>query len=242
MNSMIEDIINDTRFRRFFPPLAALGFIVLFVSLGLWQLDRAAQKNALFSAFEAESGYVRPSNFSGLETFQRIEVDGRFLDERQILVDNIVRDGRVGYFVVTPFRLSAGEPLLLVNRGWVAKSRQNDYDASMEIDDELVTIRGLAGNLPRVGLRPGDAFAGNDDWPRVALYPTLEEVSAALDEALQPVVLLLAPEAENGFRREWRPNVSGPQTHYSYAFQWFAMAVAVVVLFGWVRYRRQTDD
>ena len=42
---VIESILKNDLFRRYFPPFAGVLFIALFVSLGFWQLDRAAQKN-----------------------------------------------------------------------------------------------------------------------------------------------------------------------------------------------------
>lgn len=239
---MLEDLINDTRFRRYFPPVAGLLFAALFVNLGLWQLDRAAEKRALLAAFESGESFRRPPNFENLQAFERIEVSGRYLGEKQVLIDNIVHDGAVGYYVITPFRLSANSPLLLVNRGWKPKDG-NDPAAGIDIESTNEKIRGLAGNLPQVGIRPGEAFAGSNDWPRIAVYPNLQEVARQLEAELQPRVLLLAAGEPHGFVRDWQPNVSGPMTHYSYAFQWFAMATAVLALLYWHhRKRKRTDD
>lgn len=230
---MLEDIINDTRFRRYFPPVAGLLLIVLFTNLGFWQLDRAAEKRALLAAFDSGEAYRRPPNFENLHAFERIEVSGRYLDEKQVLIDNIVREGAIGYYVITPVRLSANAPLLLVNRGWMPKGQDNDPAERLEIDSDLVTLRGLVGSLPQVGIRPGEAFAGSGAWPRIAVYPNYEEVAEQLEARVQPLVLLLAAEEPNGYLRDWQPNVSGPMTHYSYAFQWFAMALAVLALLAW---------
>jgi surfeit locus 1 family protein len=104
------------------------------------------------------------------------------------------------------------------------------------------TVRGLVGRLPRVAIRPGEAFEGSEDWPRVAVYPRPDEVATALDEELLPIVLLLAPEEPDGFVRSWQPNISGPMTHYGYAFQWFAMAATVVVLLFWHLKKRRRRE
>jgi len=96
--------------------------------------------------------------------------------------------------------------------------------------------------LPRVAIRPGEAFAVHGDWPRVAVYPSLREVADELGEEVLPIVLLLRPEAEDGFVRHWQPNVSGPMTHYSYAFQWFALALAVVAITAWHLHKRYRRD
>lgn len=239
---VIEDLIEKPLFRKYAPPVAGLAFIALFVSLALWQLDRAAEKEALLNLFEGDEPYVQVSDFGTVNEFDRIEVTGRFLGNRQILIDNIVLNSRQGYYVIAPFRVSHNDRILLVNRGWIAKTGPTGESSPITVDQGVRTIRGLVGHLPRVGIRPGHAFDGAADWPRVAVYPNLDEIAAELGETVLPVVLLLGPDEEGGFARRWQPNISGPMTHYGYAFQWFAMATAVLAILFWhLRKGRRRD-
>lgn len=239
---MIENLIETPLFRKYAPPFAGVLFIVVFGSLAMWQLDRAAEKTALLELFESGAPYSRVNDFDSLNEFERIQVEGAFLTDRQVLIDNIVQNGRPGYYVITPFRPITRQPLLLVNRGWTPKSGFDGALPDIDIVDGNRTIRGLAWHLPRVGIRPGEAFEGSGEWPRVAVYPTVDEVATQLEETVLPAVLLLAPSDEDGFVRRWEPNVGGPMTHYGYAFQWSAMAVAVVWLLFWhLRKRRRRD-
>jgi len=57
------------------------------------------------------------------------------------------------------------------------------------------------------------------------------EISADLGRPLQPRLLLLDPDATSGFVRKWTPAVMPPARHQAYAFQWFAFALAALVLF-----------
>jgi len=43
--------------------------------------------------------------------------------------------------------------------------------------------------------------------------------------------VLLDPAAPDGYRRNWRPSDFGPERHIGYAFQWFALAVTLVILY-----------
>ena len=230
---MIEDLLKSEYSQRYLPFVAGLLFGLLFISLGLWQMDRAAEKNSLMDQFAADAPYSEPTDYSLLEEFDRIEVYGQYLTDRQILIDNIPKDGRIGYYVITPFRPSRNDALVLVNRGWMPKDQGGYELPDLTVAPDFTTARGLAGHLPRVAIRPGEAFAVHGDWPRVALYPTLDDISAELGENVQPAVLLLGADADNGFVRRWEPGISGPMTHYSYAFQWFSMAAAVVLIIGW---------
>lgn len=230
---MLDELIGNEHFRRVFPPVAAVGLIALFLSLGVWQLDRAAGKNRVRALFEDDAPFTQLTGDMPVTEFQNIEAHGRYLGERQVLLDNIFMDGRIGYFALTPFRYAGDEPLLIVNRGWIARRGVNEPDPDISVGGNGRGIRGRVGYLPRVGIRSAEAFGGAGDWPRRAIYPTLEELSAELGEELLPFILLLGPEADDGYVRRWQPRESGPMLHYGYAFQWFAMAAAVLGIFAW---------
>ena len=230
---MLEELIRNEHFRRIFPPLAALGLIALFVSLGLWQLDRAAGKNRVQALFENDAPFTQLTGDMPVTEFQNIEVSGHYLGERQVLIDNMFVDGRIGYYAITAFRYADDEPLLIVNRGWIARPGMNEPARDISVGGSSRTIRGRVAYLPRVAIRSGEAFEGAGDWPKRAIYPTLEELSAELGRNLLPFILLLRPHADDGFVRHWQPRESGPMMHYGYAFQWFAMAAAVLGIFLW---------
>ncbi|HET6630968.1 MAG TPA: SURF1 family protein [Woeseiaceae bacterium] len=214
---------------RLLPPFAALALVVLFTGLGFWQLDRAEQKRALQASFNRESATVEITAAAEPSLYRHIRATGRFLDERQFLIDNIVQDGRLGFYVITPFELDGGGPLLLVNRGWVPRRPDGELPA-IGIADAPRTIEGRAGRLPRVGIRPGTALQAGGGWPRLATYPTVDELAGALQGPVLPYVLLADPDPESGLVRRWEPRTMGPSRHIAYAFQWFALAIAVVVV------------
>jgi surfeit locus 1 family protein len=217
---------------RIVPPVAALLLIVVFATLGNWQLNRAAEKVESAAQFENTAPYTPLAQITNAAPFQRIESRGRYLAQRQVLVNNIIRNNRLGYFVITALELTSDEPLLIVNRGWIEKPRDADALADIKVEDNWRSLRGRAGDLPRVGIRSGEPFVGDDTWPRTGLYPTLADVSAQLGREVLPFALLLDPDADDGYMRDWQPRQAAPSTHYGYAVQWFALALAVIVV--WV--------
>ncbi len=84
----------------------------------------------------------------------------------------------------------------------------------------------------------GESIQAGPNWPKLAVYPTLEEVAAALGEPVAPFVLLMDPEDEFGFLRHWVPEEMGPGRHYAYALQWFAMGFVLAGLLIW-NYRKR---
>ena len=230
---MLEELISNEHFRRIFPPFAAVSLIALFVSLGIWQLDRAAGKNRVQELFGNDAPFTRLTVDMPVTEFQNLEVHGHYLGERQVLIDNMFMDGRFGYYAITAFRLAIDEPLLIVNRGWIARPGVNAAAPDISVGGENRTVRGRVGYLPRVGIRSAAAFEGAGVWPKTAIYPTLGELSAELGADLLPFILLLQPVADDGYARRWQPRDSGPMMHYGYAFQWFAMAATVFGVFLW---------
>jgi surfeit locus 1 family protein len=230
----------EALFWRIAPPLAAAVLTILFVSLGFWQLDRAAEKVAMQRLFDADAGYAPLSDGMSVQDYQRISASGSLLEDRQFLIDNMILNGRLGYFVITPFEYASNKPLLMVNRGWVAAGPERSMPLLMPLPAADLEIRGRAGHLPRVGIRSRDAVSASPGWPKLATYPELSDLSRSLDRELLPFVLLLDPHDGDALIREWQPQGRGPAMHYGYAFQWFAMAAAVFGILFWQILKRRS--
>lgn len=236
-NKCSVNINSDSQefFKRAVPPLAGVLLILLFVRLGFWQLDRAQQKIDMQQAFDQPASHVQVSGKLEPVAFQSIRSQGRYLADKQVLIDNAILGGQLGYYVISALEYSAAEPLLLVNRGWIRKGVNQTGLPDVELDDIAMSIQGKAGHLPRVAIRPGEAFANHSLWPRIAVWPTADDIAAELGRDVLPYVLLLDPDQNQGYLRRWQPPQSGPSTHYGYAFQWFAMAITVFVIVAWNR-------
>ena len=59
-----------------------------------------------------------------------------------------------------------------------------------------------------------------------------------LGYALLPVVLLLDPDQDQGFARDWTPLQFGPERNVGYAVQWFGLAAALLVIYLVVNTRK----
>ena len=228
----------DTRSRgklpSWLPLVVGTLFVVLFTALGAWQISRGLEKRASENLFHAETRYASWKNGMEVRPFQRLEVTGHFDNDHQVLIDNITMNSRYGAYVITPLIGLDGEPVLLVNRGWIEKGPNRPVDtALLEVPSALVTVRGRAGWLPRAGMKMGDAFAPGQGWPKTAVYPSSDEVEAALGRKVQPFVLLMDEAEANGFYRKWEPTGFGPDKHFGYALQWFAMGIVLSILLIW---------
>ena len=213
--------------------------LVLFVSLGLWQLEREEYKDAIEMKFESrlEAGFrrfdgwesVSESGWAGME-FQKVIMRGRYDLGRSLLIDNQLHKGQAGYHVLTPFELTGGNKIVLVNRGWVALGHSRDELPQIEkpIVDEL--IRGIV-NIPTTnGFRMGEVSL-SDKWPQVVPFIDIEAMQETFNDRLLPIMIWLDPEQAGHYRRNWDPVWADPEKSRAYAWQWFSFAVIAVILF-----------
>jgi surfeit locus 1 family protein len=67
----------------------------------------------------------------------------------------------------------------------------------------------------------------------------LEEIQAALDRPLQPIVILMTDaDASDGLVRDWPELPNKAPMHKGYAAQWFLMAVVLLAFFVRSSYRK----
>jgi surfeit locus 1 family protein len=223
------------------PLLVGALLVVQFAGLGVWQISRGLEKRAAQQSFKAESSFAPWHDGMTIRPFQNLMASGRYDAAHQIVLDNIIINSRYGYYVLTPLQVAPDAPLLLVNRGWIEKTA-GDFDVSrLDLPDSDMTVRGFAGSLPKAGYKMGDAFSAGDPWPRHAVYPSADEVKAALGRDIQPFVLLMDHNENQGFLRQWAPSEFGPGKHFGYAVQWFSMGAVLAGLLIW-NYRKKRFD
>lgn len=209
-------------------------FVALFATLGGWQVSRGLDKRAEQQLFRDATGFAAWHDGMPVRPYQRLKATGRYDSAHQLLLENIIVDSRNGYYVITPLIGADDEPALLVNRGWVA----NPDTVTLTLPEARVTVRGRAGLLPRAAYKMGAAIDPASAWPKTAVYPSFAEVAAALGREVQPFVLLMDSEEEQGFLRQWAPTGMTPAKHFGYAVQWFAMGAMLSGLLIW-NYRKK---
>lgn len=232
---------------RFRPSLAltlVLALLALvFLRLGSWQLERKAEKEALFEAFAAAPEMSLESALAREQEFARVEARGRFDPQRHLLLDNRTWQGRAGVYVLTPFSLDDGRTVL-VNRGWLPLAADRRSLPEIPTDGAERTLRGRLVRPPAGGPRLGDAdVLVADRWPQLATYFDLDAAAAALGEPLLPWLVQLDATEAGGFEdRQWRPAVMEPAVHGGYAVQWLALLATTVVIWIVLGFRRGRQE
>lgn len=235
-------------FRRQFHISLVLLVLVIFATvvllrLGVWQLQRAADKAAfLESLSRANNAPIEqvaqlPDNVIERPDWQykKVQLQGQYLNDRQLLVDNQFNgdsnDQRAGYDVLTPFLLQDNS-IILVNRGWVSRNLLKNEKPNVEFASNTQSVSGII-RAPSKAFALGEMLDENDTWPKLIQFIDTALLQQQFEQTLQPVILLLLPDQPNGYTRIWqtRDNIKmGPMVHYGYAFQWFALAATLIGL------------
>jgi surfeit locus 1 family protein len=212
--------------------LATVAVALLTARLGLWQLSRAAQKNALQAAIEQQARQpvldALPNDASATLHHRRVQLQGRWSAAHTVYLDNRQMNGRPGFFVITPLVLADGRAVL-VQRGWLPRNA----DERTRIDDAPPA----AGEMRIEGrIAPPPArlfeFEGADAG---RIRQNLDVDAFARETALRllPLSVLQMGPSGDKLQREWPAPATGVAKHHGYAFQWFGLSALVVILYVW---------
>lgn len=220
----------------------SLLMLPLLLSLGLWQLQRAEQKQAIQDSWEQQQT-LPPAGLGELSPdrdnhYRRVRVQGSFDTEHYWLVENRVLDGQLGYEVLMPFlpkaTAVAKDAVIIVNRGWVPAGAYRSELPEITTPRGIVEISGVLVTPSHNRLMQG-APAAATQWPGRVLQADLESFgqqlkSAGFEESLYPYLLQIDPSSVAAFTTNWQPINTSPSKHTGYAVQWFTMAFVLVVL------------
>jgi surfeit locus 1 family protein len=213
---------------RLFPTLATAVGVGLFVYLGSWQAAVALHQQR--STLPPEAIDVRLLD-PGRADAARYTVRGQYEPELQFFLDNQQEAGVPGVQVITPLRIEGSETRILVNRGWIGWPHGRGVLPQVPVPAGPVQVTGMAQvpSTKRMLLMPDRPEPDPRLWNRV----DLDRFAAQAQRKVQPVLLLQdAGDAVDGLIRHWPPPEDRSLKHHSYAMQWFAMALALLVFYA----------
>ncbi len=213
------------------------AFLPLLIALGIWQLNRAEEKQIILDQWQQEAQNLDWPELvaGGLENGRPVTVTGLF-GERSWLLDNRTRDGIVGYEVLTAFYPLEGPPVL-INRGWVAAPRTRNELPDVTPPEGIFSMTGRIGPYPEPPVLSSKSVEA-EGWPRRVQMLPGTVARAEIARLPGAIIRLQNSEQPGAYRADWEPDRMGPQTHYGYATQWFALAMVLTVLSVVASYRK----
>ena len=225
---------------RLMPTIAVLILLPVLLALGFWQLDRAAQKSALYGQYVQRSNMPSVSLNTALAIgknpkdllWRRTTISGVYASDHQFLLDNQVLDGRAGYFIFTPFRLDGTGAYVLVNRGWLPANPDRTRIPALSTPSGAMRLDGFIKEPPITGIALSeDMYEDLAQGIMRVQKIDLDAIVRRSGRPLLPVIIRLEPGAASGFVRRWRDPGSGREKHLGYAFQWFLMGAVLIIVY-----------
>jgi len=218
--------------------------VLVFTRLGVWQLDRAAEKDELLRRYAA-AAEAPVEDFPGVaaappaDRYPRIALSGAYLPGHRYVLDDQTRAGQAGVHVYVPFLPDGDNHAVLVDLGFLPREA-GAQPRLPPVPEAHTSVRGLYVPPPGVGVRlGGDRLPEQKGADKSVVYIDLGEIAADLHHSLYPRVLLLDADPATIYARDWTPAVMPPARHRAYAFQWFTFAAAAVVIFVLLHRKRR---
>ncbi len=227
------------------PLWLALEYALL--SLGVWQLERSHEKQLLQQQLESQRTLQPVELITGDEKvvdYQPVAFSGISQPELVVYVANEPHQGQDGYHILNLIRIGNNRAVW-VNRGWVKALPDRRFLPEISSLPESWSARGVAyySKGEPVLFEHALAEVSQNQWVIQALsFELLSQVSATRNQDVLPYIIRLAPEASHGFVREWQWLSMSPEKHIAYAIQWFGLAIALLVLGGFVSIRKQSKQ
>ena len=228
---------NCYRFQpRLVPTVVTLVALPLLVSFGLWQSNKAHEKQTLQDTADVRASQlpvrITPEQLNPeVLRYRKVVVRGHFDTDYQILLDNRVYNDQAGYHVITPFQIENSELYVLVNRGWVPLGADRTVLPKISTPDGMLEISGIATLPPSKIYELKQPESLTTGWQTVWQNMDFKRYREAVPFQLQTVIIQMNNDSPSGFVREWPRPDNRIETHLGYAFQWFGMAVVLVIFY-----------
>jgi surfeit locus 1 family protein len=224
-----------------------LALTGLFVALGLWQVQRLGEKEALIATvdtrLDAEPIALPPATeWVGFDPevydFRPVTVTGTFIGDQSVLVFTSLDQARgqysgPGYWVMTPLALETGGTIF-INRGFVPERLAEAFAAGGGAPAGVVTLIGI-------GRKSEEASAftpAADPQRRIEWVRNTARLAAMVDQSLSPIadIYIDLPAGEAGaLPQGGETRVEFPNNHFGYALTWFGFALLTpIMLLVWI--------
>lgn len=222
--------------------IITIASVLIFIELGKWQLSRADEKTAHYEQLEeyAKQPAIKlPGVLIKLKDFQyrEVEVEGEYLPEYTIFLDNKTHKGRAGYHIITPLKIANSSVCVAINRGWVATGLDRAVLPEISEINGQVKVTGVVVSSELRILELSNTLPTGKVWDNFDLNRYQDVVNLKM----QPIMVLQKDRIEDGLIRDWDKPDSGASKNMGYAIQWFLLAATAIIIFLVLNVKRKNS-
>ncbi|MHC2087745.1 SURF1 family protein [Methylobacterium sp. CM6244] len=232
------------------PGIVSLICLAILLSLGIWQLQRKGEKEALIGRIVARSRVEPPAPLPARgdwdvarDEFKRVRVTGTLLNDQETLVHGLAAgavpgNALQGFYVLTPLKRDDDGSLVIINRGFVPTELKSPSRRPSGQIAGSTTITGmLRGPETRTMFVPPPEPA-KGEW----FHRDIDGIAAARGLTVMPYLIEAdATPNPGGWPKGGQLRVDLPNNHMQYAFTWFGIAACLVGVFGVFAWKRLSD-
>ncbi len=231
------------------PGVLSLAALAVLISLGTWQLQRLAWKEALIETIArrvVEKPQLLPAVAESLsldlgqEEYRPYVASGRFLHQHEVQVYTVLSEPKgsfagAGYWILTPLLRDDGS-IVIVNRGFVPQEKKDPASRPEAQAEERVRVTGLLRGPEQVNF-----FTPANDPAKNAWYRR-NPADIAQAFALKNVLPFML-DATGDYRPRMLPQpnetkLTFTNNHLGYALTWYGLACTLIGVFSAFAWQR----
>ncbi|MBT3826861.1 MAG: SURF1 family protein [Nitrosomonadales bacterium] len=222
-----------------FPTLVFIITFCGFIILGFWQIDRADQKNDLNTNYadRQQDATIVLNKYNALDEkssllWRKVTFEGSLINNQNIILDNQIFNQIPGFNIITPFKIKGSDYVVLVNRGWHPNLKNREMLPNI---NEIVGKQSLQGHIadfPVSGIKLGKNNIETLN-SKIFRFQRLDvsELNYFLSANVLPYMIYLDPIVDKELYGNFKLPAPDSQKNYGYAFQWFAFAITLLIIF-----------
>ena len=144
------------------PTIAFIVAFICFIQLGFWQLERASEKNNINDNYtlRQDDSLINLNSTNSINNkeallWRRTEVNGSFLNKKNIILDNQIFNQIAGFNILTPFLIKDSNYVVLINRGWQPNLARRDLIPNIQNLEGNIILKGNIAKFPTSGISLG---------------------------------------------------------------------------------------
>ena len=200
-------------------------FILVFTSLGSWQIIRLNWKNNLI--FEIENSLKNPPvelTEITKKNYLKIKTSGSIDFDKQIYLYNLNDKGTPGFEVINPILIDNEN--YLINRGWIPFEKKDSQEINFFDENKIIGTLKLQG-------RKNIFKPENDIEENYWFSLNREDISKFTGKKFSEYIIFLDGNYQFPKPKKITANISN--NHKKYAITWFSLAISILLLYLYFR-------